>query len=332
MGPGGGIRSSLLEGLKRIASDQDVKRVAVGAMTALSLLIGSSLSWGQEPSPMGTQAQIIFEDSSGAATAPLSASAGVDCGLLEYSPLAATPWQLIFRAGPQVPLSEGFFENRTETGWMAAAAIRQPIHLPGVAWETYGEIGLTHAVVDGDGTTDTLPGVIIIPIPSPQQGSRPLGERSVFVANGFSASLVEIRRWSVDFAVGVRRPAIRFHQLTGYEFALESRAGFRVGGINPRLRLQPTDTLLRTVEESRGTVNPFTLRIEHGVKDPEVFVGVFGSLGVTVGVVEPWGMPFSVRLGLEAVFGADFFDTGSLAPGDHRLGTITPLATLIISR
>lgn len=248
------------------------------------------------------------------------------------------PREGFFRVGAVFPVGKGALENPMETGWTLQAGLRKPLWCPHPWFDLFGELSGFYAHTPGDDTFVTTSGLVQAGPGSITVNGTPktLGATSTPIPNFASTRIDTIERAGVQFAVGSYYVAPNLAHL-GWNLLSDNtginwRAGLRAGGIKVQYQEHPTpdleDFIRQTNREGR---DPTSLRFTSNVKEPELFVGLFGSVGIGTTWQNFWGHPWTVSIGAEIEIAIDYVDTGDYSKGDQGLATWSPMVSILIA-
>jgi hypothetical protein len=247
-----------------------------------------------------------------------------------------TPWDIYVKGGPVFTLGSGFLEDRLKTGWTVQAGVREPLWSLGSGTQIFWDFGGGYATNRGDGTPVLIQGFF--------QGQDPADDHVHFSQNGaltaaavgvgasgdlMNTTLHELERVSIHAAIGGSFPLDSWHATDGLRTQVNVRLGLRAGGIDPDYEKAFLPEIAAGIAEHFGHGHQTIFVSTDGGEDPELFFGLFTSIGVSTTYQARYS---TVTLGAEVEFARDWFDLGDYTQfGHYGLGTVTPMLTLGLS-
>jgi hypothetical protein len=244
-----------------------------------------------------------------------------------------TPWDIYIKSGPVFTLGSGFLEDRLKTGWTVQAGVREPLWSLGSGAQIFCDFGGGYATNSGDGTPVLIQGFY--------QGIDPPDDHVHFSRNGvltaaalpaggsgdlMNTTLHKLERLSFHAAIGGSLSPAALNASDGLQTQLNVRLGMRAGGIDPDYEKAFLPEIATGIVDHLGHGHQNIFVSTDGGEDPELFFGLFTSVGVSTTYQARYS---TVTLGAELEFARDWFDLGDYTQfGHYGLGTVTPMLTL----
>ena len=242
-------------------------------------------------------------------------------------------WEMYFKGGAVFSFGGGFFEKQIATGWTAQLGLRQPLYRPAGPWMLFAEFG-------GGYTSNT--GLRSDPVTT--SGTvffrQPDDDHIHPTEDFYRTRINELHRYFVQGAMGAFWYPPGFNSPGERLVHVNARAGMRVGGMRtsydhevaPGLR---AIFLGHTSPPPAGhNHNPNAALFFPGAAEPEVFFGVFGSVGVGMTYFDArlFGRRFAdITLSAEVELGHEWFDMGAYGKRDPGFASVTPMLSLAFS-
>lgn len=246
---------------------------------------------------------------------------------------AETPWDIYVKGGPVFMLGSGFLEDRLKTGWTVQAGVREPLWTLDSGTQIFCDFGGGYATNRGDGSPVLIQGFF--------QGIDPADDHVHFSQNGvltaaalpaggsgdlMKTTLHELERVSFHAAIGGSFAPASLNANDGLRTQMNVRVGMRAGGIDPDYEKAFLPEIDAGIAAHLGHGHQNIFVSTDGGEDPELFFGLFTSVGVSTTY---HGRYSNVTLGAEVEFARDWFDLGDYTlSGNYGFGTVTPMVTL----
>jgi hypothetical protein len=238
-------------------------------------------------------------------------------------------WELYFKGGAVWPLGDGFFEKHLGVGWTAQFGMRQPLYRSPSPWMLFAEFGGGYTANTGlSNRPVTTSGIAFFP-----------NDDHIHQANDFyDTQIVELQRGFVQGALGAYYYPGRFNRPGERLFHVNARLGVRGGGMKAVYHDEVQAGLLRVWEAHAGPEghghDPLLAQYFPDRKDPELFFGLFGSVGAGLTYYDAriFGRRFcDITLSAEVEFAHEWFDAGAYGHTDNGLGSFTPMLSVAFS-
>lgn len=241
-------------------------------------------------------------------------------------------WEIYLKGGAVFSLGDGFLEKHIATGWTVQLGLRHAFHRPaGQPWMLFTEFGGGYAANPGrENSPVTTSGIVHFQQPS---------DDHIHVENNFyDTSLVELQRLFVQGAFGAYYYPSFLNEPGERLVHVNARLGARAGGMRAVYGHEVQLGLRRIWEAHAGPRGhghrPEAAQYFPDAKDPELFFGLFGSIGTgfTFYDAKLFGRPFAdITLGLDIELGHDWFNPGAYSVRDRGWANYTPSMSLSFS-
>ncbi len=241
--------------------------------------------------------------------------------LAAIAPATAQTPSVFVRSGPVLSTDEGFF-NDTDVGWSIQGGTRQPIARPSQAGYLFLDLGGSFLAINGDDDPILTPGNVNIISAGAVQ--------IVHLNDLFSTRLRQLRRASVDVAVGWHHNPPRRNGVTGSLLQFTVRGGGRFGHMHGKFTSEATPSLNAVLA---GLQAGETAIITSDFSKNDTFGGLFGGAGVAVKTRRVCTRALGaldVSWGIDAEFSFDWIDFKNFE--DDGLGTAAILLNWSVSR
>lgn len=250
-------------------------------------------------------------------------------------------WDLYMRAGPVFTLGGGLIENRLDRGWAIQIGLRERWWTRSPQLTIFGEVGIGYASNSGDGSK--------VPINGAFRGLDPPDDHIHFERNGVVVSapvdsgqtgglwlteLRELERVSAILAIGGAYTPDLLNRNGNRLVQGNLRLGVRGGGIHAEYRNTLLPVIKESIREHFGHGHGRIAFSTGGGKDPDGFIGLFTTVGLSVTYPNARLGRFSlgtITLGADVEFGHDWFDMGDYLKSENGLSTFVPLGYVAIS-